>query len=145
MAVAHSMLVAIYHVLKDGVKYEDLGAEYLILQRKSILLLRNLFILASVMFIGGIYYRYSTSTSKEIQNIAFFMKISLLVLSLILIFTGKEFISIGDLAFGGRTPVMVLVLIEIADAFIDRRNNLTQLNKKKRFTVRDGMMRYSKR
>ena len=32
MAVAHSMLVAIYHVLKDGVKYEDLGAEYLILQ-----------------------------------------------------------------------------------------------------------------
>lgn len=90
MAVAHSMLVAIYHVLKDGVKYEDLGAEYLILQRKSILLLRNLFILASVMFIGGIYYRYSTSTSKEIQNIAFFMKISLLVLSLILIFTGKN-------------------------------------------------------
>lgn len=41
-------------------------------------MLRNLFILASVMFIGGIYYRYSTSTSKEIQNIAFFMKISLL-------------------------------------------------------------------
>lgn len=97
------------------------------------------------MFIGGIYYRYSTSTSKEIQNIAFFMKISLLVLSLILIFTGKEFIFIGDLAFGGRTPVMVLVLIEIADTFIDRRNNLTQLNKKKRFTVRDGMTRYSKR
>ena len=52
-----------------------------------------------------------------------------LVLSLILTFTGKKFIFIGDLAFGGRTPVMVLVLIEIADAFIDRRNNLTQLNK----------------
>lgn len=31
------------------------------------------------------------------------------------------------------------------DAFVDRKNNLTQLNKKKRFTVRDGMMRYSKR
>lgn len=28
VAVAHSMLVAIYHILKDGVKYEDLGAEY---------------------------------------------------------------------------------------------------------------------
>ena len=108
-------------------------------------MLRNLYILSSVMFIGGIYYRCSTSKSKEMQNIAFFMKISLLVLSLILTFTGKEFIFIGDLAFGGRTPVMVLVLIEIADAFIDRRNNSTQLNKKKRFTVRDGMTRYSKK
>ena len=42
-----------------------------------------------------------------------------MVLSLILAFTRKEFILIGDLAFGGRTSVMVLVLIEIADAFID--------------------------
>ena len=49
------------------------------------------------------------------------------------------------LAFGGRTSVMVLVLSEIADAFVDRRNNLTQLDKKKRFTVRDGMTRYSKK
>lgn len=93
------------------------------------------------MFIGGIYYRYSTSKSKEMQNAAFFLKITLLVLSLILSFTGKEFISIGNLAFGGRTPVMMLVLIEIADSFIDRRNNSTQSNKKKRFTVRDGMTR----
>ena len=72
------------------------------------------------------------------------MKISLLVLSFLLAFTGKEFIFIGDLAFGGRTPVMVLALIEIADAFIDRRNNVTQLNEKKRFNGRDGMTRYSK-
>ena len=28
VAVAHSMLVAIYHVLKDGVVFEDLGAGY---------------------------------------------------------------------------------------------------------------------
>ena len=108
--------------------------------KEKYLMLQNLFILASVMFIGGIYYRYSTSTSKEIQNIAFFMKISLLVLSLILTFTGKKFIFIGDLAFGGRTPVMVLVLIEIADAFIDRKNNVTQLDKKKRFNGRDGIV-----
>ena len=33
----------------------------------------------------------------------------------------------------------------IYDAFVDRKNNLTQLNKKKRFTVRDGMTRYSKK
>ncbi|MGL5453347.1 MAG: IS110 family transposase [Enterobacterales bacterium] len=28
VAVAHSMLIAIYHILKDGVKFVDLGAEY---------------------------------------------------------------------------------------------------------------------
>lgn len=28
VAVAHSMLVAIYHILKDGVAYKDLGANY---------------------------------------------------------------------------------------------------------------------
>ena len=28
VAVAHSMLVTIYHILKDGVKYTDLGADY---------------------------------------------------------------------------------------------------------------------
>lgn len=28
VAVAHSMLVAIYHILNDGIKFQDLGAEY---------------------------------------------------------------------------------------------------------------------
>ena len=28
VAVAHSMLIAIYHILKDGVEYRDLGADY---------------------------------------------------------------------------------------------------------------------
>lgn len=28
VAVAHSMLIAIYHILKDGVKFQDLGADY---------------------------------------------------------------------------------------------------------------------
>ena len=28
VAVAHSMLVAIYHMLKDGVVFKDLGAEF---------------------------------------------------------------------------------------------------------------------
>lgn len=28
VAVAHSILIAIYHILKDGVKYQDLGVEY---------------------------------------------------------------------------------------------------------------------
>ena len=104
-------------------------------------MLRNLFILLVAMFIGGIYYRSSISKSKETQNIAFFMKISLLVLSFLLAFTGKEFVFIGDLAFGGRTPVMVLALIEIADAFIDRKNSSTQVNKKKRSTSSMEMQR----
>jgi transposase len=28
VAVAHSMLIAIYHILKDGVAFKDLGADY---------------------------------------------------------------------------------------------------------------------
>lgn len=28
VAVAHSMLIAIYHMLKEGVTFEDLGADY---------------------------------------------------------------------------------------------------------------------
>lgn len=94
------------------------------------------------MFMGLVYYKFSISKSKDAQNMAFFMmKITFLVLSLILAFTRKEFILIGDLAFGGRTSVMVLVLIEIADAFIDRKNSSTQVNKKKRSTSSMEMQR----
>ena len=28
MTVAHSMLITIYHILKDGVAFQDLGADY---------------------------------------------------------------------------------------------------------------------
>lgn len=28
VAVAHSMLIAIYHILKDGMVFKDLGADY---------------------------------------------------------------------------------------------------------------------
>ena len=28
VAVAHSMLIAVYHILKDGVAFKDLGADY---------------------------------------------------------------------------------------------------------------------
>lgn len=97
-------------------------------------MLQNLIILLTAIVMGFFYYKFSISKNKDAQNMAFFMKITFLVLSLILAFTRKEFILIGDLAFGGRTPVMVLVLIEIADAFIDRKNNSTQMNKKKRST-----------
>ena len=113
----------------------------LILRRGKYIMLRNLFILLTAMFMGLVYYKFSISKSKDAQNMAFFMKITLLMLSLILAFIGQEFILIGDLAFGGRTSVMVLVLIEIADAFIDRKNSSTQVNKKKRSTSSMEMQR----
>lgn len=113
----------------------------LILRRGKYIMLRNLFILLTAIVMGLFYYKFSISRSKDAQNMAFFMKITFLVLSLILAFTRKEFILIGDLAFGGRTSVMVLVLIEIADAFIDRKNNSTQVNKKEQFTASREMQR----
>ena len=82
---------------------------------------RNIFILFVVLFMGFIYYRFSVSKSKEAKQLAFFMKITLLVLSLILAFFEKEIIIIGDFAFGGRTSIMLLIVIEIVDAFIDRK------------------------
>lgn len=104
-------------------------------------MLQNLIILLTAIVMGLFYYKFSISRSKDAQNMASFMKITFLVLSLILAFTRKEFILIGDLAFGGRTSVMVLVLIEIADAFIDRKNNSTQVNKKEQFTASREMQR----
>lgn len=104
-------------------------------------MLQNLIILLTAIVMGLFYYKFSISRSKDAQNMAFSMKITFLVLSLILAFTRKEFILIGDLAFGGRTSVMVLVLIEIADAFIDRKNNSTQVNKKEQFTASREMQR----
>ena len=89
-------------------------------------MLRNLFILLTAMFMGLVYYKFSISKSKDAQNMAFFMKVTFLVLSLILAFTRKEFILIGDLAFGGR---------------IDRKNSSTQVNKKKRSTSSMEMQR----
>lgn len=86
-------------------------------------MLQNLIILLTTIVMGIFYYRLSVSKRKDAQNMAFFMKMFFLVLSLILAFTRQEFIIIGYLAFGGRTSVMLLVLIEIADAFIDRKNN----------------------
>jgi len=113
----------------------------LILRMRKYIMLRNLIILLTAIVMVLFYYKFSISRSKDAQNMAFFMKITFLVLSLILAFTRKEFILIGDLAFGGRTSVMVLVLIEIADAFIDRKNNSTQVNKKEQFTASREMQR----
>ena len=80
---------------------------------------RNIFILFVVLFMGFIYYRFSVSKSIEAKRLAFFINITWLVLSLILAFFEKEFIIIGNFVFGGRTSIMLLIVIEIVDAFVD--------------------------
>ena len=86
-------------------------------------ILRNLFILATVLFFGRFYYKLSISKSKEMKQYAFFMKMFFLVLSFVLAFVQQDFIRIGDMTFGGRTSVMILIIIEIVDAFIDKKEN----------------------
>ena len=84
---------------------------------------RNLVVLFAVVLSGLMYYKLSLSKEKELQQLVFMMKIFFLVLSLILAFVKREFIFIGDFALGGRTSVMILIVIEIVDAFVDKRKN----------------------
>ena len=89
----------------------------------EIVMLRHLFILLVVVLGGLLYYKFATSKKNEFKLMAFIMKIFLLVLSFILAFAMKDFISVGGLSFGGRTSVMLIILIEIVDAFIDKKNS----------------------
>ena len=78
--------------------------------------LKNACILLIVIFMGWFYYKLSVSKITAARNYAFYMKMMLLIISFILAFAGQDFIVIGTLAFGGRTP-------EIVDAFIDKRKS----------------------
>ncbi len=98
-------------------------------------MLRNLFILLTAIVMGLFTINSQYQEVKMHRIWQFLYENNFFGVILILAFTRKEFILIGDLAFGGRTSVMVLVLIEIADAFIDRKNNSTQVNKKEQFTA----------
>ena len=51
----------------------------------------------------------------------FFIKIFYLALSFLLAFTERDFITMGDFSFGGRTSVMILIILEIADSFVDKK------------------------
>lgn len=86
-----------------------------------IMLFRNLFLLMTVIILGIFYYRLTVSRNPISKKYAFFIKIALLMLSFILAFCRQDFIVVGGLAFGGRISVMMLILIEIVDAFIDRK------------------------
>ena len=87
-------------------------------------MIENLLILFLVIIIGLIYYRLSTSKINPLKNQAFFMKISLLALSFLLTFVEQDFIVVGILAFGGKMPVMLLILIELIDAFVERKGDV---------------------
>lgn len=85
-------------------------------------MLKNLYIVAIVLLMGLIYYKLSIAKNDFLKNYAFFMKIFLLILSFILEFVKQDYIAVGGLVFGGRTSVMMLVLIEIVDAFVDKKD-----------------------
>jgi hypothetical protein len=85
-------------------------------------LLRNAIILMAVLFLGLIYYISATSKCKPLYQQSLFIKIFLLILSFVLAFLEKDFIIIGNLAFGGRSSVSLLVLVEIIDVLIDIKN-----------------------
>lgn len=84
-------------------------------------MLSNLCIVGIVLFIGLMYYKLSLSKSDILKKSAVFVKIFLLILSFILAFIKQDFIIIGGFAFGGKSSVMMLVLIELADTFIDEK------------------------
>lgn len=49
------------------------------------------------------------------------MKITMLCPSLILAFINHDYLVKGGIAFGGRISVMILILIEIVDAIVDKK------------------------
>ena len=83
--------------------------------------MRSLAVLVAAIMSGWLYYIFSMAKNDEINKYAFWMKMYFLILSFVLAFVGQDFIVIGELSFGGRTPVMILILIEIMDAFIDKK------------------------
>ncbi len=86
------------------------------------IIIKNIVLLVTVLISGWIYYKFSVSKNKTQKQFAFFIKILYLVLSFMLAFTEQDFIAVGNLYFGGKTSVMILIIIEIIDAFIDRKN-----------------------
>ena len=84
---------------------------------------RDLIVLGIVLYLGFLYYKCSTSRVKDTKNMAFIIKMFLLVISFILAFTECDYIRVGEsFAFGGRSSVMMLIIVEIVDAFVEKEN-----------------------
>jgi len=84
---------------------------------------KNLFVLIVVLFSGWIYYRYSISKTERFREYAFIMKIFFLAVSFMLAFFKCDYIIMGDFTFGGRPSILILIIIEIVDAFIDKKKD----------------------
>ena len=84
--------------------------------------MRDLIMLVLMMGCGYYYYTLATSKSSFSRQIAFWLKIAFLTLSLCLAFLRKDFVLFGPFVFGGRSAVMIIIEMEIADAFVDRKN-----------------------
>lgn len=83
---------------------------------------RDLIVLGLVLYLGFLYYKFSTSRVKDTKNMAFIIKMVLLVISFILAFTESDYIRVGEsFELGGRSSVMMLIIVEIVDAFIDKK------------------------
>lgn len=78
----------------------------------------NIVIITTLIFIMFYYYKLASSKRKDNRRFAAMMKIMSLVISLILAFAKVEYLRFGDLAIGGRMPVMMLTGFEIIDTVI---------------------------
>lgn len=92
-------------------------------------MLKNCVLIGILIFMGLVYYEASLSRSDTLRKSAFFMKIFLLSLSFILAFAEQEFIIISGMALGGKSSVMMLILIEIVDALIDKKKEKYKIKK----------------
>ena len=85
-------------------------------------MLKDLCVLVVVVLSGFIYYKFSVAKPRDIKTMAFCMKIFLLIVSFVLAFADSDYIRISDeILLGGHAPIMLLIAVEIADAFAERR------------------------
>lgn len=94
-------------------------------------MLRNIITIITVLSTGIFYYKLSVSKKEEKRIQAFIFKIVVLFLSLILAFLEQEYITIGSWSYGGRISIMIIIVVEIIDAFVDRKTNKQNYKKDK--------------
>ena len=88
---------------------------------------KGIVILLKLVIVALLYYKLATSKKPLGPRIAFVFKVCLWVFSILFILFGKDYIPIGStLGFHENTTVMMLVVFDIAEAFIDRWKNKRQ-------------------
>jgi len=84
---------------------------------------KNIVIITALVFMMFYYYKLAGSKRKDNRRLAALMKIMSLVISLILAFAQTDYLRFGNLAIGGRLPVMMLTGFEIIDTIIGLRED----------------------